>query len=84
MVSPMSAGVRFLTTMTSARPPARSKARAVSYSQLVPGKTGINTLGRAAYTAPVRPARAVVKGTSQGMEASTPGSCAKTFSSLPE
>ena len=37
--------VRLRTTKISAFAPASSKALAVSYSQLVPGKTGISTLG---------------------------------------
>ena len=51
MVSSIAAGDRFLTTRTSASAPAFSKARAVSYSQLVPGKTGMNTRGRGALMA---------------------------------
>ena len=43
--SSMSCGVKLRTTKISASPPARSKARAVSYSQLVPGNTGISTWG---------------------------------------
>ena len=46
----MSAAERLRTTKTSASAPARSKARAVSYSQLVPGKTGMSTRGRAVFT----------------------------------
>ena len=37
----------FLNTKVSASAPALSKAFAVSYSQFVPGNTGINTFGRA-------------------------------------
>ena len=40
-----SSAVRFLITKISASPPAFSTARAESYSQLVPGNTGISTLG---------------------------------------
>ena len=40
-----SAGVRLRMTSTSGSAPARAKARAVSYSQLVPGKTGMMTFG---------------------------------------
>ena len=42
---------RFRTTRISASPPASMTARAVSYSQLVPGNTGIRALGLAARTA---------------------------------
>jgi len=45
IVSSISFGVKFFTTKISAIAPARSKARAVSTSQLVPGNAGINTLG---------------------------------------
>ena len=40
-----SAGVRLRMTSTSGSAPARAKAWAVSYSQLVPGKTGMMTFG---------------------------------------
>ena len=43
-----SAGVRLRMTSTSGSAPAARKARAVSYSQLVPGNTGMMTLGFAA------------------------------------
>ena len=46
--SSISEALRFLTTIICASAPARSNALAVSYSQLVPGNTGINTLGTAA------------------------------------
>ena len=47
-LSSMSAAVRLLHHQDLRAPrPARSKARAVSYSQLVPGKTGMSTRGRA-------------------------------------
>ncbi len=48
--SSMSRGERLRSTTICASAPARSKARAVSYSQLVPGKTGTTTLGRAMPT----------------------------------
>ena len=38
---------RLRMTKTSALAPARSKILAVSYSQFVPGNTGIRTFGRA-------------------------------------
>ena len=41
----MSEAVRFCTTKIFALAPASSMARAVSYSQLVPGKTGMSTWG---------------------------------------
>ncbi len=44
-------GVRLLTTNVETRAPARSKARAESNSQFVPGKTGMTTLGFATFTA---------------------------------
>ena len=44
------AGVRLLMTNTSGCAPARSMARAESYSQFVPGNTGISTRGLAAPT----------------------------------
>ena len=40
-------GVRFRSTMIFASKPAADRALAVSYSQLVPGKAGIRTLGLA-------------------------------------
>ena len=46
--------VRLRTTITWGRAPAASKARAVSYSQLVPGKAGISTLGLATRTLALR------------------------------
>ena len=39
--------LRLRTTTISGSMPARRQARAVSYSQLVPGKTGMTALGRA-------------------------------------
>ena len=48
--------MRIRKVSTSA--PASSRARAVSYSQLVPGKTGIRALGRARRT--LGPGRAAV------------------------
>ncbi len=42
--------VRFFTTRMLARMPARSRARAVSYSQLVPGNTGMRAAGLATPT----------------------------------
>ena len=47
MDSATSESVRFLNTKVSATAPAASNALAVSYSQFVPGKTGIKTLGLA-------------------------------------
>ena len=44
------AGVRLLMTNTSGSAPARSMARAESYSQFVPGNTGISTRGFAVPT----------------------------------
>ena len=41
----MSAAVRFFMTKISAFAPSRSKARAMSYSQLVPGNTGMTAFG---------------------------------------
>ena len=40
---------RLLKTKVSAAAPAASNARAVSYSQFVPGKTGMKTLGLATF-----------------------------------
>ena len=40
-------GVKFLITRVSAWPPARLNALAVSYSQFVPGNTGMKILGLA-------------------------------------
>ena len=47
----IASGVRLLITRISAAPPARSTARAVSYSQFVPGKTGMNASGLTVLTA---------------------------------
>ena len=47
VLSATASGVRLLITSTCASAPARSKARAESYSQFVPGKTGMTTFGRA-------------------------------------
>ena len=41
----ISSGVRFLNTFVITFAPAFSKALAESYSQFVPGNTGINTVG---------------------------------------
>ena len=46
-----SSAVRLRITTMSASPPAAMTARAESYSQLVPGNTGISTLGLATLTA---------------------------------
>ena len=46
-LSATAAGVRLLMTSTCASAPAFSKACAVSYSQLVPGNTGMMTRGLA-------------------------------------
>ena len=43
----MSSAVRFLNTLVTTSAPARSNALVLSYSQLVPGNTGINTVGLA-------------------------------------
>ena len=43
----MSSGVKFLNTLVITFAPAFSKALALSYSQFVPGNTGINTVGLA-------------------------------------
>ena len=43
--SSISEAVRLRNTFVTTEAPARSKALALSYSQLVPGKTGINTWG---------------------------------------
>ena len=51
IVSSMSFGERFLTTSTFGSAPAFANAFAVSYSQFVPGNTGIKTRGFAAFTA---------------------------------
>ena len=45
-----SAAVRLFSTNISGSAPALSKALAVSYSQLVPGNTGMRALGRAIFT----------------------------------
>ena len=45
-----SEAVRLLITKISGSAPARSKALAVSYSQLVPGNTGISAFGLAVLT----------------------------------
>ena len=47
----MSFAERFLITIVSAIAPASSNAFAVSYSQFVPGKTGIRTRGFAMWYA---------------------------------
>lgn len=41
----ISSALRFLNTLVTTLAPARSKALALSYSQLVPGNTGMNTVG---------------------------------------
>ena len=64
MVSSIWAGARFLTTRISVSAPARWKALALSASQLVPGNTGINTLGRAVLIAGARRSRSFHRGTS--------------------
>ena len=46
----MPAGVRLFSTSTTGSAPASRRALAVSYSQLVPGNTGISTRGRAVWT----------------------------------
>ena len=47
----MAAAVRFRITKISASAPASIMALAESYSQLVPGNTGIRTFGRAVFAA---------------------------------
>ena len=47
----MLSDVRFLITKSSVFAPASSSARAVSYSQFVPGNIGISTVGFALFTA---------------------------------
>ena len=54
-VSSTACGVRLRTTSVCVSAPARSQARAESYSQFVPGNTGMNTRGFA--TGATRPAR---------------------------
>ena len=54
-VSSTAVGVRLRTTIVSAVAPARSQARAESYSQFVPGNTGMMTCGRAIFVAAVMP-----------------------------
>ena len=46
MLSVMAAGLRLLMTSTRGSAPARMRARAVSTSQLVPGKAGMKATGR--------------------------------------
>ena len=41
----MSSALRFLNTLVTTLAPARSNALVLSYSQLVPGNTGMNTVG---------------------------------------
>ena len=43
--STISAALKFLNTLVTTFAPARSKLTALSYSQFVPGNTGINTVG---------------------------------------
>ena len=45
VLSMTACGVRLFTMSVVGAAPARSKARAVSYSQLLPGKTGMITRG---------------------------------------
>ena len=47
----MPSAERFCSTRISGSAPASRTARALSYSQLVPGKAGISTRGRAHFTA---------------------------------
>ena len=65
-------GVRLRTTTVSASSPARRTARALSYSQLVPGNTGISTRG---FAVPILGAARVNAGASRtgaGPSAGTP------------
>ena len=64
MVSSMSETDRFFTTRISHWAPAFSKARAESTSQLVPGKAGMNTRGRATLMAGALFSRFSHRGTS--------------------
>ena len=64
------------TTRTSARPPARSTARADSYSQFVPGNTGIRNRGRAVPTGGAT--RAWGSGAGEGAGRSQSSSCPST------
>ena len=51
----MSEAVRLLMMSVVGSAPARSKARETSYSQLLPGKTGITVRGRAGWVSAGRP-----------------------------
>ena len=52
--SSIAAAVKLRTIKVLASAPAASKARALSYSQLLPGKTGMNTRGLAIFTGAVK------------------------------
>ena len=52
VLSATASGVRLLITKVSASAPAARKARALSYSQLLPGNTGMITRGRAILAPP--------------------------------
>ena len=54
IVSSIACAVRLRMIKILLSAPARSKARAVSYSQFCPGKTGINTFGLAMFTGAVK------------------------------
>ena len=51
VLSATASGVRLLITRTLGSAPARRNARAVSYSQFVPGNTGMTTRGWATWIA---------------------------------
>ena len=53
--SAISEAVRLLMMSVVGSAPARSKARETSYSQLLPGKTGITVRGRAGWVSAGRP-----------------------------
>ena len=63
----MPSAVRLLSTMICASAPASVMARALSYSQFVPGKTGISTRGRAVLTAGARRSASGALKVSMGM-----------------
>ena len=80
IVSSIAAAERLRTTRISVSAPAFSKARAVSYSQFVPGNTGMHTRGFAALMAGAFAFRSVQSGTSRST--GTSGALfGKTFSS---
>ena len=84
IVSLIACEERLFTTRIDGSAPAFSKALAVSTSQLVPGKVGINTRGLATLFFAINIERSFSSGTSNGIEAFLPESVANTFSSLPD